>query len=51
MPDRTWSLLGSHFVSDHRIFRIRHDRYRLEPAGKEQDFVVLESPTGSTSFH
>jgi ADP-ribose pyrophosphatase len=39
-PD--WVLLGSRDISDHRIFRIRHDRYRLEPAG-EKDFVVLEA--------
>ena len=44
MPDRSWQLLGSREVSDHRIFRIRHDRYRLEPAGGERDFVVLDSP-------
>jgi ADP-ribose pyrophosphatase len=41
-PD--WTLLGSRKVSDHRIFRIRHDRYRVEPAGVEREFVVLESP-------
>lgn len=44
MPDRSWTLLGSRPVSEHRIFRLRYDRYRVEPAGAEQDFVVMESP-------
>lgn len=44
MPDDSWSLLGSRHVSDQRIFQIRHDRYRVEPAGAELDFVVLDSP-------
>ncbi len=44
MPDRSWTLLGSRDLSDHRIFRVREDRYRLEPAGAERDFVVLDSP-------
>ncbi len=44
MPHRSWSLLGSRDVSDHRIFRIRHDLYRFAPSGAERDFVVLESP-------
>lgn len=44
MPERDWTLLGSQDVGDHRIFRIRHDRYRLETSGAEQDFVVLEAP-------
>lgn len=41
---QTWTLLGSRDVSDHRIFRLRHDRYRLEPTGREREFVVLEAP-------
>jgi 8-oxo-dGTP pyrophosphatase MutT (NUDIX family) len=44
VPDRSWTLLGSRPVSEHRIFRLRYDRYRVEPAGAERDFVVLESP-------
>ena len=44
MPKESWSLLGTRYVSDHRIFRIRHDLYRLEPAGVEREFVVIESP-------
>jgi ADP-ribose pyrophosphatase len=45
MPHRSWTLLGSQDVSDHRIFRLRHDRYRFEPTGVERDFVVLDSPS------
>jgi len=44
MPDRSWTFLGSEEISDERIFRVRHDRYRFEPSGVEQDFVVLDSP-------
>jgi ADP-ribose pyrophosphatase len=45
MPRRNWTLLGSHAVSDERIFRLRHDLYRFEPSGAERDFVVMESPS------
>ena len=44
MPDKSWTLLDSQDVSDHRIFRIRHDLYRFEPTGARRDFVVLDSP-------
>lgn len=44
MPEKSWTLLGSQYVSDHRIFRVRHDRYRFEPTGAQRDFVVLEAP-------
>ncbi|HUT10612.1 MAG TPA: NUDIX hydrolase [Thermoguttaceae bacterium] len=44
MPHESWTLLGSQDVSDERIFRIRHDRYRFEPTAAERDFVVLDSP-------
>jgi len=44
MPHRSWKFLGTRDVSDHRIFRIRHDLYRFEPSGAERDFVVLDSP-------
>ena len=43
MPHRSWTFLRSHDVSDHRIFRLRHDRYRFEPTGQEQDFVVIDT--------
>ncbi len=39
-----WQLLDSRQVAEHRIFRIRYDRYRLEPEGLERDFVVLDAP-------
>lgn len=44
MPEKSWTLVESREVADERIFRVRHDRYRLEPAGTERDFVVLDSP-------
>ena len=43
MPDKSWTLLSRRFVSDHRIFRLFEDRYRLETVGDEHDYVVLES--------
>jgi len=43
MPHRSWTYLGSQPVSDERIFRLRHDRYRFEPTGVERDFVVIDS--------
>jgi 8-oxo-dGTP pyrophosphatase MutT (NUDIX family) len=43
MPDRHWSFLSRRSVSDHRIFRVHEDRYRIEPEGTERDFVVIES--------
>lgn len=43
MPDRFWQLLGEREVSDHRIFRVRHDRYSLDGA-TEREYVVLENP-------
>jgi 8-oxo-dGTP pyrophosphatase MutT (NUDIX family) len=42
VPDRSWKLLKTEPVADHRIFRLQHDRYRLETTGAEQDFVVLD---------
>ncbi len=42
LPDHSWTLLGSRVASDHRIFRLREDRYRLEPEGLEREFVVLD---------
>ncbi len=43
MPNRSWTFLRSHDVSDHHIFRLRHDLYRFEPSGQERDFVVIDS--------
>jgi 8-oxo-dGTP pyrophosphatase MutT (NUDIX family) len=42
VPERSWKLLKTVPVADHRVFRLRHDRYRLETTGAEQDFVVLD---------
>jgi 8-oxo-dGTP pyrophosphatase MutT (NUDIX family) len=43
MPNRNWTFLRSHDVSDHHIFRLRHDLYRFEPSGQERDFVVIDT--------
>lgn len=43
MPHRSWTFLGNRDVSDHRVFRLRRDRYRFEPTGEERDFVVIDS--------
>ncbi len=53
MPDRSWTLLSSRVVSDHRIFTLHEDRYRIAPrdAGTglvppavERNFVVMDGP-------
>jgi len=44
MPYESWTFLDSREVSNERIFRMRHDRYRFEPTAAERDFVVLDSP-------
>jgi ADP-ribose pyrophosphatase len=44
MPRESWNLIGSRDISDHRIFRVRHDLYRFERTGAERDFVVLDCP-------
>lgn len=44
MPDRSWVFLSRREVSDHGIFRLCADRFRLEPEGRERDFVVLDGP-------
>ncbi len=43
MPNRSWTLLNSQDVSDHRIFRLRHDFYRFEPSRQEREFVVIDT--------
>ncbi len=43
MPNRNWTFLRSHDVSDHHVFRLRHDLYRFEPSGQERDFVVIDT--------
>lgn len=44
MPDRSWTLLASELLSDHRVFRVHADLYRLEPAGAEHQFYKLDAP-------
>lgn len=44
MPRDAWKLLASQLVSHHVIFSLHHDRYRVEPSGREQDFVRLDAP-------
>jgi 8-oxo-dGTP pyrophosphatase MutT (NUDIX family) len=39
-----WQFLDSRHIADHRIFRIRYDRYRIQPEGLEREFVVLDAP-------
>jgi ADP-ribose pyrophosphatase len=43
MPAEDWKLLGSSPPVDYDIFRIQRHRYRLEPQGREHDFVVLDA--------
>lgn len=44
MPARHWRLLDSREISDHKIFRLIADRYRLEPEGRERDFFKFHAP-------
>jgi 8-oxo-dGTP pyrophosphatase MutT (NUDIX family) len=44
MPERHWTLLESRQVSDHKIFRIFADLYRLDPEGRQRDFFRLDAP-------
>ncbi|MBC8872024.1 MAG: NUDIX hydrolase [Planctomycetes bacterium] len=43
MPQDSWTFLGSRYVGEYRVLRLREDRYRFEPSGDEADFVVCES--------
>jgi 8-oxo-dGTP pyrophosphatase MutT (NUDIX family) len=43
MPAEDWKLLASSPPVDYDIFRIQRHRYRLEPHGREHDFVVLDA--------
>ena len=43
MPARYWRLLESREISDHKIFRLIADRYRLEPEGRERDFFKFSA--------
>ena len=43
MPQESWSLLGSRYVREYKILRVREDRYRFKPTGAEADFVICDS--------
>jgi ADP-ribose pyrophosphatase len=43
MLQQSWTLLGSRYVAEYRVLRVREDRYRFEPSGVEADFVVCDS--------
>ncbi len=43
MPNRNWTFLSSRDVSDHHVFRLRHDLYRFEPSGQQREFVVIDT--------
>jgi 8-oxo-dGTP pyrophosphatase MutT (NUDIX family) len=43
VPQRFWKFLGRQPVSQHRIFDVYHDRYRVAPGDIERDFVVIDS--------
>ncbi|MBX7166588.1 MAG: NUDIX hydrolase [Pirellulales bacterium] len=44
MPEKHWTLLESQTVSDHTIFQLEHDLYRVEPEGNQRRFVRLNCP-------
>ncbi len=44
MIEKSWRLLASRSLSEHRIFTLHADRYRLEPEGRESDFFKLDAP-------
>lgn len=44
VPDRDWEFVERREVSDHRIFRLMHDQYRLAPETTPRDYVVLDAP-------
>ena len=31
MPNNSWTLLNSRYISEHKIIRMREDHYRFEP--------------------
>ncbi len=44
MPEKHWKLLDSRQHSDHTIFSLHEDYYRVEPPGHERNFVRLHCP-------
>jgi len=43
VPAKDWKLLHSGPPADYDIFQVRRHRYRLEPEGRERDFIVLDA--------
>lgn len=43
MPHQSWKLLGSRYLAEYLVTKIREDRYRVEPSNVEACFVVCES--------
>jgi 8-oxo-dGTP pyrophosphatase MutT (NUDIX family) len=43
MPEHHWTFLHRRRVFEHFIFDLHQDRYRVEPAGEESDFLVLQA--------
>jgi len=43
MPQDSWTFLGSRYLREFRVLRLREDRYRFEPSGNETDFAICES--------
>ena len=44
MPDKSWTLIESRLISEHQIFTLNADHYRLEPEGRSRDFYTLDTP-------
>lgn len=44
MPGKSWRLLDTRQVTDHKIFTVNEDRYRFLPTEKERPFVRLCCP-------
>lgn len=44
MSHQHWKRVAKRQVSDHRILRVREDRYHFLPEDVERDYVVIESP-------
>jgi len=44
MPEKSWTLLGSRDIASWHVIRLREDRYRFEPSGREGEFVVCDTP-------
>ncbi|MHB8898813.1 MAG: NUDIX hydrolase [Thermoguttaceae bacterium] len=43
MLERDWTRLGSRYVAEYKVTKIREDRYRFEPRQLEADFIICES--------